>query len=252
MSDSADDDSVPADPAPPAPRARRARHNAFTDAKKAAVLRGLKKTGCLADACRLARVAPGTVYRHQAADPDFAEHCRLALAMAATPLELTAWQRAVEGVEQEFACGGEVHVRRRYSDGLLRLLLQGAHPGKYGPRPGFTRKRLLKAERREIEREIRAEIKRKKEPPPNREKMIEQIMINLTAPIPGRDRARLAEGWTRTPDGEWVPPGYGPIPGWTPPAAPASGDGGADWPENGSAATLQENDPDPSTPGESA
>lgn len=77
--------------------------------------------------------------------------------MSATPLELTAWSRAVEAVEQEFACGGQVHVRRRYVSGLLRLLLQGANPKKYGSRPGFKRERLLKAERKEMEREVRAD-----------------------------------------------------------------------------------------------
>lgn len=37
-----------------------------------------------------------------------------------------------------------------------------------------------------------------------------------------RDRNRLEEGWTQTPGGDWIPPGYGPIPGWT-----APGDSGA-------------------------
>jgi hypothetical protein len=79
--------------------------------------------------------------------------------MSATPVELTAWQRAVEGVEQEFACGGQVHVRRRYDGGLLRLLLQASNPKKYGPRPGFKRKRILKHERKQMEREIREEMR---------------------------------------------------------------------------------------------
>jgi len=105
------------------PSAPRERHDAFNESRKRVFLRALVKCGCLLDACRAAGVAPRTVYRHQEKDPAFAEHCRLAFAMAATPLELTAFQRAVEGVEQPFACGGEVHVRRRYDSGLLRLLL---------------------------------------------------------------------------------------------------------------------------------
>ena len=64
------------------------------------------------------------------------------LRMAGSGLEQSAWERGVEGVDQLFSCGGQVHVRRHYSDGLLRLLLQGADRKKYGPHPGFSRKRL--------------------------------------------------------------------------------------------------------------
>jgi hypothetical protein len=194
----------------PAKAAPRQRHDAFAAAKKRAVLRALAKTGCILDAARAAGASPRTVYRHQESDPRFAEHCRIALAMAATPIELTAWQRAVEGVEQEFACGGEVHVRRRYSDGLLRLLLQGADPKKYGARPGFTRKRLAKAERKQIEREVRAELKpRKTKPQIDREAAMARIMATLFPPDEeqrARDAQRLATGWTRTADDQWIPP----------------------------------------------
>jgi hypothetical protein len=198
--------SAPAEtPANAAPR-----HDAFTEPRKHAVLRALAKTGCILDAARAAGVSPRTVYRHQESDPHFAEHCRIALAMAATPIELTAWQRAVEGVEQEFACGGEVHVRRRYSDGLLRLLLQGANPKKYGAHAGFTRKRLAKAERKQIEREVRAELKpRKTKPQIDREAAMARIMATLFPPDEeqkARDAQRLATGWTRTADDQWIPP----------------------------------------------
>ena len=37
------------------------------------------------------------------------------------------------------------------------------------------------------------------------------------------ERERLAAGWTKSEEGEWVPPGYARIPGWTPPAGPAEG-----------------------------
>jgi hypothetical protein len=48
---------------------------------------------------------------------------------------------------------------RRYDGGLLRLLLQASNPKKYGPRPGFKRKRILKHERKQMEREIREEMR---------------------------------------------------------------------------------------------
>ena len=203
------------------PSAPRERHDAFNESRKRTFLRALVKCGCLLDACRAAGAAPRTVYRHQEKDPVFAEHCRLARAMAATPLELTAFQRAVEGVEEPFACGGEVHVRRRYDSGLLRLLLQGANPKKYGRNPGFTRKRVLKFERKAIEREIRAEIAARR---PSFDESMEMLERELDAFDMEGDPRRLAEGWTRTADGEWVPPGYGPIPGWTPPEPTQAGD----------------------------
>jgi hypothetical protein len=215
--DPAGEDAPPADPAP------RQRHDAFTDAKKSAFLTALVKTGCILDACRAIGVSARTVYRHQESDPRFADNCATALKMSATPLELTAWQRAVEGVEQEFACGGQVHVRRRYSDSLLRLLLQGSNPKKYGARPGFRRKRILRHERKQMEREIRAEVhaaiaaKR-----PTFDDSIEKLEKALNAMEIRETPNLLAQGWTKVADGCWVPPGYGPIPGWQP-----AGEGGA-------------------------
>ncbi len=208
------------------PDGRRVRHDAFTARRKHDFLRALAKTGCLADACRITGVPARTVYRHQEKDAAFAEHCRLAMRMSAVPIELTAWARAVEGVEQEFACGGQIHVRRRYDAGLLRLLLQGSNPKKYGPRPGFSRKRLLRHERKQIERQVRAEMAPE---PGAREKALESIRRKIEAIERHAEPGKLAAGWTRTPDGHWVPPGYAPILGWTPPPpAQAEGDGGGD------------------------
>lgn len=192
------------------------RHDAFTEARKAEYLKVLAKTGCILDACSKTGVSARTVYRHQESDPRFHDHCRLALRMSATPLELTAWSRAVDGVEQEFACGGQIHVRRRYDAGLLRLLLQGSNPKKYGPRPGFTRKRLLKHERKQMEREIRAAI-RAEHPEPSMQEVRDRIIGRLDALARHAEPAKLAAGWTKSPDGHWIPPGYAPIPGYVPP-----------------------------------
>ena len=211
------------EPPPPDPDAPRERHDAFNEAKKSVYLRALVKTGCTLDACRLTGVSARTVYRHQENDPAFAEHCRIALRVAGTPAELTAWSRAVEGVEQEFACGGQVHVRRRYSDGLLRLLLQGSNPKKYGPNPGFRRKRILKHVRKQMERELRAELEEKLRP-----RSLDEMRASILRKLGGierhREPKRLAAGWTKTGDGHWIPPGYGPIPGWQPPAGLDAGD----------------------------
>jgi hypothetical protein len=220
--DSEDDPETPAAPGAPALERRRQRHDAFTDARKRAFLEALIKTGCLLDACRATGISAKTAYRHQESDPRFAAHCRTALRMSATPLELTAWTRAVEGVEREFACGGQVYTRRLYSDSLLRLLLQGSNPKKYGQRPGFTRKQLAKAERRQIRREVEAEARlggkfaRRRSP----EEVKQSILRKLTAIYRHEEPKKLAAGWTKTADGDWVPPGYawvGLPEGWRPP-----------------------------------
>lgn len=186
----------------------RKRRDAFTEARKCAFLEALVKTGCLLDASRLVGVSARTVYRHQESDLRFAEHCATALRMRAAPVELTAWQRAVEGVEQEFACGGQVHVRRRYSDGLLRLLLQGSNPKKYGARPGFKRKRILRHEKKQMEREIRAEIEaRRAATRPTIEQVTQKIVTRVGMIKRHEERQQLAAGWTRTADGHMIPPG---------------------------------------------
>jgi hypothetical protein len=220
--------SYPWDEDPPpeeefGPDGRRLRHDAFTARRKHDLLKALAKTGGLEDACRIVGVSSRTVYRHQQEDPAFLRNCTLALKMVETPIELTAWQRAVEGVEQEFACGGQVHVRKRYDSGLLRLLLQASNPNKYGPRPGFKRKRILKFERKQMAREIRAEIDaRRAEHTPSIEAVTEKIIREVEAIKRHRQAGQLAAGWTKSPDGEMIPPGYAPVPGWTPPPAPAS------------------------------
>ena len=223
-----------ADPPPDDPDAPRRRHDAFTEAKKCVFLRALVKTGCILDACRLAGIGPRTIYRHQEGSPTFFDNCRAALRMSATPVELTAWQRAVEGVEQEYAVGGEVRVRTRYSEGLLRLLLQGSNPKKYGPNPGFRRKRLLKWERKQMEREIRAEIRMEvnSKGPPERsfDEAVQSVLAKIEAIERHGEPKKRAAGWTKSPDGHWVPPGYAPIPGWTPPAA--EGGPGAETPRD--------------------
>jgi hypothetical protein len=221
-------------PATPAdPDAPRQRHDAFTDARKCVFLKALKKTGCVLDACRATGISSKTVYRHQESDPRFAEYCRIAQAMSATPIELTAWSRAVEGVEREFACGGQVYTRRIYSDSLLRLLLQGSNPKKYGQRPGFTRKRMANAERKAIRREVEAELRHGKgKGVPQRpfEEVVQSIMTKIDAIERHQEPQRLAAGWTKTPDGHWLPPGYGwqgdgePRPAQWPPEEEPPGD----------------------------
>ncbi|HEX8578331.1 MAG TPA: hypothetical protein VF655_01890 [Allosphingosinicella sp.] len=186
---------------------RRVRVDAFTARRKHEFLRALIKCGTIDDAARAVGVDRRTVYRHQEKEPEFLEYCRIAVRMSAAPIELTAWQRAEEGVEQEFACGGQVHVRRRYDHGLLRLLLQASNPKKYGPRPGFTRKRLMKHERKQMEREVRAENQLKV---PKLEDLRASIAAKVRAIIAARKPEEAGEG---QPLGSEQPPAER---GWSP------------------------------------
>jgi hypothetical protein len=199
------DEAAPWDGDPPEETGR-PRHDAFTGAKKQIYLKALAKHGCILDACRVTGVSPSTVYNHQASDPDFARYCRMAVGMASTPLELTAYERAVVGHEEEVIRGGKVvGTRTRRSDYMLRVLLQGADPRKYGSRPGFSRKRLLKSERKRIEQEVRAEMA---EPVTTFEDAIKELDQALDHFGHRQDSKRREEGWTELGRGLWIPPGW--------------------------------------------
>lgn len=183
----------------------RERHDAFNGRRKAAFLKALAKYGCLLDACRKVGVSHQTAYNHQAKDAEFARHCELALQMAAMPVEIAAWERGVAGVEEEVIQYGKVvGTRLKRSDSVLRLLLQGANRKKYGPRPGFSRKRLLAHERKEIEKQVRAELDQRM----TFDESIELLEKRLEAFGVRETSKRLAEGWTQTEEGHWIPPGW--------------------------------------------
>jgi|GEM_PF-1084616 len=198
-------ETLPWDGEPPE-EAGRQRHDAFTGAKKQLYLKALAKAGCILDACRLTGVSSSTVYNHQASDPDFARHCQLAIDMASTPIELTAYERAVVGVEEDVIRGGKVvGTRMRRSDYMLRVMLQGSNPKKYGPRPGFKRKRLLKFERKQIEREV---VARMQVQTPKIEAVRDEVLTKLRAIRGHREDRRREEGWTELGCGVWIPPGW--------------------------------------------
>jgi hypothetical protein len=131
-----------------------ARRNAFAGKKRRKFLKALARSGCVSDACRAAGISRQTFYNHYAADPAFVSDCELATSKASTDVELEAWRRGVVGIEEEvIAYGKVVGTRIRRSDAILRLLLLGSNRKKYGPRPGFSRKQLLAAERKQLQRE---------------------------------------------------------------------------------------------------
>lgn len=182
------------------------RHDAFEGKRRRVFLDALAKSGCLRDAAKAAGVSPTTVYNHQARDAGFARHCRMALDMAGTDIELHAWERGVVGVEEEvIAYGKVVGTRIRRSDMILKLLLQGSKPKKYGARPGFTRKRLAKAYREEIEREVREEWRQidKRAAAEG----IDELARKLDVFYERLDRKKVEAGWVRH-GGAWIPPGW--------------------------------------------
>ena len=186
--------------------AARRRHDAFDRPRRCAFLKALAKSGCILDACRAVGVSSSTVYKLQCNDAGFSKHCTLAIDMASVPVELTAWERGVTGIEEEVIRGGRVVGHRmRRSESVLRLLLQGANPKKYGPRPGFTRKRLMKWERKRIEREIHA---RMAEGQPSIEQVREEVLCRLENIRRHREPEKIAAGWTKTRDDDWIPPGW--------------------------------------------
>jgi hypothetical protein len=192
------DDGKPEEPPP--------RHDAFTGARKKLYLKALTKTGCILDACRLTGVPPRTVYNHQESDPEFARYCEMALGMASASIELLAWERGVVGVEEEVVRYGKTFIVRKRSDSVLRLLLQGSNRKKYGPRPGFSRKRLLRHEREEIERQVRAEITSGLRA--NDEETVKALAFRLKAFDARNREKKLAQGWTLTEEGHLIPPGW--------------------------------------------
>jgi hypothetical protein len=182
------------------------RHDGFEGKRRRVFLAALTKTGCVRDAARAAGISPATVYNHQARDPDFARRCQVALDMAGSDIELHAWERGVVGIEEDvIAYGKVVGTRIKRSDMILKLLLQGCKPKKYGPRPGFTRKRLATAYRQEIEREVRDEWRRRNTSEPA--EIIEALTERIAVIHEREDRKKIDAGWVRYGK-DWIPPGW--------------------------------------------
>lgn len=154
---------------------QRARHDGFTAARQRVFLKTLGETGCVRDACRVAGISSTAVYRWRDRLPDFAERWETALAMASTELEAIAWKRGVEGVEVKTVRNGEVvAVTKKPSDSILRLLMQGADPVKYGRAGGAA---VSEKVREEIKEELRREEyeRRKAEEPEVRAQLLDML-----------------------------------------------------------------------------
>ncbi len=103
----------------------RHRHDGGASARQVAFLRALRETGCVRSACDRVGLSSTSAYRVKRRIPDFGAAWDAALAYRLPALERAAYERAVEGWLEPIVYKGEVVAhRRRYSDAMLRLLLQ--------------------------------------------------------------------------------------------------------------------------------
>jgi hypothetical protein len=133
-------------------RARAERSDGFGAERKRLFLAALREGYGVLDACALVGVSNRTAYNHRAADAGFARDWDLARRASTLPLELVAFQRAVDGVEEPvYAYGRFSHMRIHRSDALLARLLVAEMPEKYGRAVGDGIGKRLKRLRQRIE-----------------------------------------------------------------------------------------------------
>lgn len=198
----------------------RVRHDGWTPQRRRAFLRALGETGCVRDACVRARISNTSAYRMRKRCPVFAKAWDRALAKVAPTIEQAAFERAVNGWEEPVWHGGKlIGYRRRYSDGLLRLLLtrgaaaapeteQERFPAHNGPDRATQAETdaMLLANLRALRQQREAEAARKALPAP--------APAATTAPVQqengdGGDADRRAAGAVRDGHGPriWTLPG---------------------------------------------
>lgn len=103
----------------------RYRHDGWTPARQTAFLQALRETRSVTDACEHVGLSTTSARRAYKRIPEFAAAWDHALALGQPALERAAYQRAVEGwLEPVFHGGKIVGHRRRYSDTMLKLLMQ--------------------------------------------------------------------------------------------------------------------------------
>lgn len=187
----------------------RPRHDGFTPAKQRTFLETLRETGCLSDACRVAGISTTTVNRWRDKDEVFDDKVEAMLSLASVALDTIAWKRATEGTEEKIYRDGRlVFTRVKQSDSMLRLLMQGADPERYGRTGRQPSKHLMKKLRKQAEREVLAAQSEEAQAT-----VIGKLRELLDIVAERSRRAKLAEGWLPGPDGKLVvPPGWRMVP----------------------------------------
>jgi len=103
----------------------RHRHDGWTAARQAQFVACLTETGCVRAACEQVGLSKTSAYRAYARMPEFAGRWERALMVRRPMLEDAAFERAVNGVTVPVTRKGRVvGERRRYSDALLRYLIE--------------------------------------------------------------------------------------------------------------------------------
>src|SRR5262249_36791287 len=103
-----------------------ARRRKITERKRAIYLKALAEGASYGEAAAKIGVTRQAVDWVRAHEPEFARRVAAARKTAASILEDTAWNRAVNGWEEPVYQGGkQVGTVRRFSDGNLQMLLKG-------------------------------------------------------------------------------------------------------------------------------
>jgi hypothetical protein len=187
----------------------RPRHDGFTPAKQKIFFRALKKSGCIEDACRACGISTTTVRRWRNRWPDFDEKVECALAIASVELDMIAYKRATEGAEEKvFRDGKLISTKIKPSDAMLRLLMQGANPEKYGRTGQMPKGAILRKLKKQAQEEVRAEYRARVRKGMGRKELIEEVRKLLGMLKKRRQKAKFAQGYTPGPEGLLIPPGW--------------------------------------------
>lgn len=126
------DDQTPKNPRArksPAKKPPRYRRDGLTPHRQELFLKALAENGSVVDACAVAGISSTSAYRARERIEGFAKRWDAALAKVRPKLEEAAYKRAVEGWEEPVYQNGKlVGVKKRYSDSLLKMLVQREAP----------------------------------------------------------------------------------------------------------------------------
>ena len=185
----------------------RRRIDGFTPERQKVFLKTLRRTGCVRDAARKAGVSTTTIDRTRRKFPDFDAKCRAEIELAVPQLEAIAYRRATVGAPEKVIRKGKVvQIKVKPSDAMLRLLLAGAAPAKYGRFAGLKRAKAGKTETW------------------RRPRSLDEMRDSILGKFAAIERHKEAHGgYTRGPEGVLVPPGWRMVReeelarlGWTP------------------------------------
>lgn len=177
----------------------RPRHDGFTREKRERFLAEVERSGCIRDGCRAAGISKTTVDRWREKDADFAAALAHKLNLAAVSLERLAYDHAVHGAEEVVMRDGKVAmIRRKPSDAMLRMLLQGANPAKYGRTAG--ERQASEAARRRMKDELRPELFKEFMGGRTHEELIDDAFQKLERACEGERNALRAQGYHEAPD----------------------------------------------------